>query len=324
MILKIMYLIKIVMEGYMKKSIIMKCLIMTLAMGLFLLPMGMNAQVKKPIKPVKPILLKLPDLLVSAKCPSQAHPGEELGDRIKVIVKNKGPVPARDFSVDLVLSSDVYIPKTFAKYSPNYHEDVLLKGGREYVKLIAGGGKLILPLHGSNKIPDDTPPGTYYLAVVVDPGKKVKEINEKNNTALCRMEIVSPLSDLIVSGFAHTGAPAGQPPECRLIVEIRNIGLGPVPTGRGRLDVYVNDVLVDSIDLDSDKVEKTAWHDFHQPYDPGNPGRSRSMVGTDYIFPSSTTFVSYNCRAVIDPLNEIEEYNEGNNTFERVEQIPAH
>jgi hypothetical protein len=81
---------------------------------------------------------------------------------------------------------------------------------------------------------------------------------------------------------------------------------------------------VDSIPLDSAKVEQTAYHDCHNPYDPGNPGKSRSVVGTDYIFPSSSTSQRYTVRAVVDPANEIPETNNTNNSFERVEVIPPH
>jgi len=307
----------------MKKSILMKTLILFSVIGFFLIPINSKAQIR-PKKITKPILLRMPDLEVSIKCPHQAYPGQELRKSIKVTVKNKGTATAKNFSVDLVLSSDTIIPVKYAIYSPNFHEDVLLKGGREYVKSLAPGAKINLILYGTNKIPSDTPPGNYYLGVVVDSGNKVKELRENNNTAICRMSI-APFPDLVVTGFGHTGSPSGLPPECRLLVEIRNIGQGAVPTGTAaRLNVYVNDVLVDSVDLDSSKVEQTAYHDFHNPYDPANPGKSRSIVSTDYIFPPSTTSANYTVRAVIDPTNKIRETNEGNNSFERVEQIPAH
>lgn len=308
----------------MKNSVFKVVLILLLAGGLLAVLMGRpQIQTKTPeVNKLK--LVKLPDLQAAIKCPGKAEPGEELGKRIKVVVKNKGLAPARDFSVDLVLSSDTTVPVKYAVYSANYTEDVLLKGGREKVNFLGAGNTIPLTLNGTNKIPDDTPPGIYYLAAVVDPGKKVAESNENNNVGLCRLRISQPLPDLVVTGFAHTGAPAGSPPECRLLVTINNIGAGPVPAGRGRLDVYVNGALVDSISLDSDSVEGTAYHDFHFPYDPTNPGKSRSMVSTGYIFPSSASGESYRCRAVIDPDDVIDESNEGNNSFERVESIPPH
>jgi len=286
---------------------------------------SLQEQKELPAQKIKrPLIRMLPDLTASIKCPTRANPGDELSRSIKVVVKNIGPATANHFFVDLVLSSDGTVPVKLATYSPDFSEDVLLKGGRERVASLAPGASLTLPLHGTLKIPDDTSGGDYYLGVIVDAGNTVRESNERNNIALCKMRIAQALPDLIVSGFAHTGAPPGQPPECRLIVEIRNVGSGAVPMGKGRLDVYVDGVLVDRVPLDSDKVERTAYHDFHQPYDPSNPGRSRSMVSTDYIFPSSTTFENYNVRAVIDPTNEIVESDEGNNSFSRIEIIPPH
>lgn len=298
-----------------------KSLISIVVITLFLLPLYLEAQVR-PKKVVKPYLLKMPDLKARIGCPSFAYPGQELKGRVKVKISNTGAATASSFAVDLVLSSDTAVPVKYAIYSSNFHEDVLLKGGREFVKYLLPGKSMALTLNGTNKIPSDTPAGTYYLGVVVDPGNKVKEYNETNNVALCKIE-VKPLPDLIVTGFAHTGGPPGHPPECRLLVTIRNVGQGRVPLGTGaKLNVYVNNVLVDSIDLDSSSVEQTIYHDFHNPYDPSNPEKSRSIVGTSYIFPPAGG--SFTVRAVIDVGNKIKETNEGNNSFERVEVVPAH
>jgi|Deesub1362B_J571_1020462.scaffolds.fasta_scaffold02747_2 hypothetical protein len=159
-----------------------------LIIWLLLLPIGIKTQVKLK-KLEKSLLLSLPDLVVSINCPNQAYPGEELNKSIKVIIKNNGTAPAKDFSIDVILSSDTIIPIKSAFYSPKFQEDVLLEGGREYIKFLAPRTQKELTLHGKNKIPDDVPSGNYYLGVVVDSGNKVLESNEKNNTALCRIRI---------------------------------------------------------------------------------------------------------------------------------------
>jgi hypothetical protein len=271
-------------------------------------------------------LLKLPDLKVSIRCPATAAAGQELRKSITVYVENKGTAPAGKFSIDLVLSDDAVVPVKFAAYSSSFHDDVLLQGGREFLAGLAAGAGVNLTLNGTNKIPDNTPAGAYYLAAVVDSGKAVKEMSETNNVAMCSIRITRPeLPDLTVTGFAHTGSPAGRPPECRLLVTIVNRGPAPIPRGTGALlKVWVNDVLVDTIDIDSSKVEQTAFHDVHNAYDPGNPGKSRSVVGTGYIFPSSATGMTYRCRATVDATNVIIETDEGNNSFSRDESIPAH
>ncbi len=131
------------------------------------------------------------DLQIKIACPNpaKAYAGQALGTSIKVWVKNVGDTPAQNFSVDLVLSKDTNIPVKFAVYSPNFKDDVLLKGGREFVKLLKPGQTIPVTLNGTNTIPSDTPSGNYYLGAVVDPGNKVKEFNERNNTAICRLLI---------------------------------------------------------------------------------------------------------------------------------------
>lgn len=274
----------------------------------------------------KPMLLRAPDLTAAIKCPGSAVAGQELGKSIVVWVKNKGNMAAGQFSVDLVLSGDAAVPVTQAGYSAAYHDDVLLQGGREFVNSLAAGASLNLTLNGNNRIPADTPAGVYYLAAVIDSGKAVRESNENNNVALCRIRISRPEApDLQVTGFAFTGSPAGLPPECRLLATIVNRGPAAIPLGSGaRVDVYVNGTLVESIDIDGSQVEQTEFHDVHFAYDPAAPDRSRSVVGTRYIFPPSTTGITYRCTGVVDPANVIVELDETNNGFTRSEVIPAH
>jgi hypothetical protein len=263
------------------------------------------------------------------QCPGVVKSGQDLGSGFQVVGQSTFASALNNVAVDIVLTSNPTYPAPvpYAVYSPNYSSGVLLKGGREHISF-TGPGSLNVKLNGTNTIPIDTPPGYYYLGAVIDAGNKTAESNERNNVAFCRIKVEASqtlLPDLVVTGFAYTGSPAGQPPEARLLVEIRNQGPGAVPRGTGaKLDVYVNEALVASIDLDSGSVEQTAFHDVHNPYDPTDPGKSRSIVGTRYIFPSSTSSVSYNCRAVIDPANLIPETNNANNSFSRVEQIPPH
>ena len=135
-----------------------------------------------------------PDLTCSVECPVESYPGEELEGNINVILENRGNRAGNDFFVDLVLSTDTTIPVDFATSSPNFTEDVLLQGGREHVDSLAPGASLNLTLNGVNKIPDDTPLGSYYLGVVVDSGKTVLESNEANNTAVCSIKILAHIS----------------------------------------------------------------------------------------------------------------------------------
>lgn len=274
----------------------------------------------------KPMPLRISDLVPTLKCPGTAAAGQELGKGIAVWVENKGNLAAGQFALDLVLSRDATVAVDYALYSSAWQEDVLLQGGREFVSSLDAGARAAVTLNGNNRIPEDTPAGDYYLAAVADPGRAVRESNEGNNVALCRIRITRPaVPDLQVVGFAHTGSPAGAPPECRLLVTVVNRGPAAIPRGSGaRVDVYVNGALVESVNLDSAQVEQTEFHDVHLAYDPANPDRSRSVVGTRYVFPSSPTSITYRCTGVADPANLIAELSEANNSFTRSEVIPAH
>lgn len=150
-----------------------------------------------------------PDLKGTIECPTQSYPGKELRDSIKVEIKNVGSQAANDFFVDLILSSDTMIPVKLASYSPNFEEDVLLDGGREHLESLAAGNSLDLTLHGANKIPEDTPPGIYYLGLVVDSGEKVSESSETNNTAICEIEIIECASIAAVTSCQIIEASGG-------------------------------------------------------------------------------------------------------------------
>ena len=265
------------------------------------------------------------------KCPVTVTAGQKLGSSFQVFAKSTFASSLSSVAVDIILSSNSMYPSPapYAAYSSNYSDKVLLLGGREHISF-AGPGSIPVKLNGTNQIPSDTPPGIYYLGAVVDAGNKVSESNERNNVAFCRIRVnpdTQRLPDLVVSGFSYTGSAAGAPLVPRLLVTINNLGPAAIPLGTGaRLKVYVDSSQVAVIDLDSTDVEQTAYHDVHHAYDPDNPSKSRSIVSTDYVFPSSSSGGSYTSRvvAVIDYTNKIPESNETNNSFIRVEVIPAH
>jgi hypothetical protein len=124
---------------------------------------------------------ELPDLTVRIKYPINASPGEALAKEFSLTVENKGAVEAKDFNVQLVISSDVEIPFQPAAYSENFQEDALLEGGQSTVASIKPGESLTVSLPGPLKIPADTSPARYYLGALVDPEKKIEELDEENN-----------------------------------------------------------------------------------------------------------------------------------------------
>jgi hypothetical protein len=138
------------------------------------------------------ITARKPDLVVSLSVPASAKAGQDVGPLLKVVARNVGAAPApgtvgtldpaNGFMIDLVLSKDVNVPPGFAVYSPNFSEDVLLKGGRisNTQDLPAGASKPYPALAG---IPADTPTGAYFICAFIDPANKVAESNEGNNVA---------------------------------------------------------------------------------------------------------------------------------------------
>jgi len=129
------------------------------------------------------------DLRISIRCPGKAKAGQDLKKSIRVFVTNAGDKPTSNFSVDLIISSDMSAPMRFAVYTPNYKEDALLLGGREFVSYLGPGKTKEVTLYGNNRIPADTPAGMYYLGAVVDPGNKEPESNERNNMSFCRIKV---------------------------------------------------------------------------------------------------------------------------------------
>lgn len=208
----------------MDKSKIRKIFVILLSTVIFLISVEIKSQTtikrKSPVSQVQQIkpmpILKLPDLTVSfrsrfikRKTFRGLHgssdittiPGGNPGKGISVLVTNIGDVVAKNFFVDIILSTDTRFPIKFAIYSPNFCEDVLLKGGRLNIKTLAPGASISLRLPRMCKIPDNTPLGNYYLGAVVDPAKKILEKNEKNNTAYLKLKVWALIDRIGQTGY---------------------------------------------------------------------------------------------------------------------------
>lgn len=130
------------------------------------------------------------DLVARIKCLGSAIAGQDLGTSIIIELGNTTNVQANTIGIDIVLSKDTVIPLKAAVFQPNWSEDVLLKGGREFVEKIGGMSTITVPLKGANTIPADTPTGLYYIGVFVDSTNNNSETNERNNTAICPINIL--------------------------------------------------------------------------------------------------------------------------------------
>ena len=139
-----------------------------------------------------------PDLIVRLQAPHIAFAGQDISALIRLFARNIGPAPApgtngvinpaRGYMIDVVLSRDGNVPAGFAVFSPNFAEDVLLRGGRRSNTAdLAPGATRVYP--GQGVIPADTPTGNYFLCARIDPGNRVAESNELNNTSCVQIHI---------------------------------------------------------------------------------------------------------------------------------------
>lgn len=185
-----------------------------------------------------------PDLTVKINGPSSAAPGEDIGNAVKLTARNAGAAaapgtvgtlnPSDGFMIDVVLSKDASVPSGFATYSDNFHEDVLLKGGRvSRTDDLGAGASKNYPVGAT--IPADTPPGKYRLCAQIDPANKVAESNEGNNVACDRITVkaggpTGRQPDLIVPSVrfrkveSRTDARGGQYWIFNVIVSVKNQG----------------------------------------------------------------------------------------------------
>ena len=125
-----------------------------------------------------------PDLAGTLRGPATVQPGEDISSRLALTVRNAGTVAAPEFTVDLVLSTTPGVAVRPASYAAFFVDGLLFKNGRTKVRGLAAGESESVRFHGPIVVPADTPPGTYYLAAVLDPGNAVPERSPYNNVAL--------------------------------------------------------------------------------------------------------------------------------------------
>ncbi len=116
------------------------------------------------------------DLTVSFKGPSSALRGEVISEKIKITVKNKGGLEAKNFHVDIILRES-----TGTEYMCGRGFIASLRPGQS----ITSASAMALP----SSIPRDIMPGTYQLCAVVDSTNVVRESNEDNNRVCQGIEI---------------------------------------------------------------------------------------------------------------------------------------
>ncbi len=196
-----------------------------------------------------------PDLTVSFKGPVKASPGDELQGDISLSIKNSGTASSGNFSVDIILFREDQAPVKLASYLKNFAEEIVIKNGKETLRRFEPGESFVLEWKDSLTIPENTPPGKYYLGAQLDSGDQVKESDEENNVekTFILISIAEPTRLLLPL------------PETRLVYNPATFGL----------TIMYNDmVLSDGKDWRKCQIrpyifqiKHAAWQDFHWEID---------------------------------------------------------
>jgi len=123
----------------------------------------------------------VPDLLVELTYPVNASPGEQLGDKVGITLKNIGTEVSSPVKLDIVLSSKFQIP--LKKYSPTEGEEGvrLLEQGSMNVPVLEPGKEMELKANPGLILPPDLENGRYYLGAVLDPERSAVDGSPDNN-----------------------------------------------------------------------------------------------------------------------------------------------
>jgi hypothetical protein len=127
------------------------------------------------------------DLTIGFKGPSTASQGEDISGKIKISVKNRGGLEAKNFHVDIIL-------KGWAGPTPPPATEHMC--GRGFIMSLKPGQSISTAsaMQLPATIPPGIPPGNYELCAIADSTDVVPEgANEGNNTVCQRITITSKI-----------------------------------------------------------------------------------------------------------------------------------
>ena len=134
---------------------------------------------------------------------SSATAGQALMVTLEIANHGDAPCPGtldnpNGYMIDVFLSTDSAGPSSWAVYSPTWHEDVLLRGGRvSRTPSVAAGASYRFGApsyeNGPFTLPTGITPGSYFLCAGADMGNRIAESNERNNVACLPIRITAPL-----------------------------------------------------------------------------------------------------------------------------------
>ncbi len=127
---------------------------------------------------------EVPDLAVDMKYPFQVHNGQNLAPDLHVSVRNHGVVPVENVHVDVLLSPRSQLPAPPITVAESYSADLPLLLKRVTLEALAPGENREIRFTEPVEIPQNVPPGKYYMAVVADPEGLLNEYSRLDNSLL--------------------------------------------------------------------------------------------------------------------------------------------
>lgn len=122
-----------------------------------------------------------PNLSVELSYPVNTAPGEILGEKVTITVKNNGTAPSGEVTLDMILSKNFQIPLKKYSLSEGPEGVRLLEHGTLKVKGIDPGGEIELKPDIKLQLPEILETGRYYLGAVIDPEEEIAESSEEDN-----------------------------------------------------------------------------------------------------------------------------------------------
>lgn len=240
----------------------------------------------------------LPDLSVAIDAPESAFAGSDVGSDVTITVLNQGSQTAPGsasggYMVDLFVTRGP-MPSGFARFEQAYFDGVLLRGGR-YSNTRQLAPRSRARLRSSATLPADMQAGRYRLCARVDPGGKVAESDETNNTACMPIEVARPV--LLQPGLrfkALARADLSREPELR-VVEPRPPEYRPEPVAPPRSAGQDAEVSV----LEDGTIVMSFPDGSQRRLPPGGP--------VEYVSPDGTVMVPYAMQVEGDDLPELPE-----------------
>ena len=141
---------------------------------------------------------KMPELSGQLHGPFRVLPGTELRNSLQITLKNTGKRTAAPFSISLVLVNDSTELDQLVENAYQSATNQALEGSGQEISSIKAADSIRFVPSGKCQIPINTPPGNYFVGLIIDLHNQVLEINETNNIIFSPIKIIEcqPMAQL--------------------------------------------------------------------------------------------------------------------------------